>query len=164
MRRTILFLTTFFVILGSGTWFGVAVAQNDSQAKAGDDKPGLEGWKYPGAKELASGEGAGGYYAVLATTDGLDKVEAFYGKKVGEKLTPDHAGGSGIGGETGTGGKATEAHAFADDSVQPGAKSESRPVVVRVLVQRTKAHDLTLVISKAQGEDYTHISLTYFPR
>ena len=43
-------------------------------------------------------------------------------------------------------------------------KSESRPVLVRVLVQRTKTHDLTLVISKAQGEDYTHITLTYFPK
>ena len=164
MRRTTVALTTFLVILGSGTGISVAVAEKDGPAKAGDDKPGLEGWKYPGAKELASGAGSGGYYMVLATTDGLDKVLAFYGKKTGEKLTGDQPGGHGISGETGTGDKEPEAHVFQDDSVQPGAKAELRPVVVRVLVQRTKAHDLTLVISKAQGEDYTHIALTYFPK
>ena len=95
---------------------------------------------------------------MLATTDALDKVEAFYEKKTGEKLKPDQAGGRGIGGGAG------EAHVFQDDSVQPGAKSEPRPVVVRILVNRTKGHDLTLVISRAKGEDHTHIALTYFPK
>lgn len=48
MRRTIVLLTTFLVILASGAWIGVAVAQKNGPAKAANDKPDLEGWKYPG--------------------------------------------------------------------------------------------------------------------
>jgi hypothetical protein len=132
-------------------------------AKAGADKPGFEGWKYPGAMELGSGQGAGGFHAMLATTDRLDKVEAFYEKKTGEKLKPAQPGGHGIGSETGAGGKAAKVRVFQDDSIQPGAKAEARPVMVRILVQRAKDYDLTLVISQAKGEDHTHIALTYFP-
>ena len=142
--------------LGAAAWSGAASAQKDAPAKAAD-AAGFNRWKYPGAKELGGGQGAGGHHAVLITADGLDKVVAFYEKKTGEKLTPDAAGGHGIGGGPG------EAHVFQDDSVQPGGKAE-RPVVVRVLVQRAKGHDLTLVLSRAKGEDHTHIALTYFPK
>lgn len=155
-RQIIVLLAGLLLILGAVAWIGVAVAQKE--AKAGGDKPAFEGWKYPGAKELWSGQGAGGFYAILATTDGLDKVEAFYEKKTGEKLKPDQAGGHGIGGSAG------EARVFQDDSIQPGVRAGPRPVVVRVLVQRAKGHDLTLVISRAKGEDHTHIALTYFPK
>jgi hypothetical protein len=94
----------------------------------------------------------------------LDKVVAFYEKKTGEKLAPDQPGGNGIGGENGVGGKVVEARVFQDDSVQPAARSEPRPVVVRILVQRAKDYDLTLVVSRAKGEDHTHVALTCFPK
>src|SRR4051812_20172442 len=123
MRQIIVLLTGLLLILGAVAWIGVAGAQKDDPAKAGADKPGFEGWKYPGAKELGSGQGAGGYHAILATTDGLDKVEAFYEKKTGEKLKPDQAGGHGIGGGAG------EARVFQDDSIQPGVRAGPRPVV-----------------------------------
>jgi len=158
MRPITVLFAALLLALSAAAWIGVAVAQKDAPAKAAADKSGFEGWKYPGATELGSGQGAGGYHAMLATTDALDKVEAFYEKKTGEKLKPDQAGGSGIGGGAG------EARVFQDDSVQPGAKSEPRPVVVRILVNRTKGHDLSLVISRAKGEDHTHIALTYFPK
>jgi hypothetical protein len=158
MRRITTVIAVLLLMLGAVAWLGVAEAQKDTPTEAAADKPDFEAWTYPGAKELGSGQGAGGFYAMLATTDGLNKVEAFYEKKTREKLKPDQAGGHGIGGGAG------EARVFLDDSVQPGAKKAERPVVVRVLVQQTKTYDLTLVITRAKGEDYTHIALTYFPK
>jgi hypothetical protein len=164
IRPIIALVAGLLLALGVGAGIGVAVAQKGALPKQAGDKSGFEGWKYPGAKELASGQGAGGHQAVLATTDGLDKVVAFYEKKTGEKLTPDQPGGSGIGGENGVGGKVVESRVFQDDSVQPGAQSEPRPVVVRILVQRAKGYDLTLVVRRAKGEEHTHVALTYFPK
>jgi hypothetical protein len=156
MRPTVALVAGLLLGLGAAG-VGVTLVLKEGTAKAAADKPDFEGWKYPGAKNVGSGEGAGGHHAMLATTDGLDKVLAFYEKKVGEKLTPDAPGGSGIGGGDG------KAEVFQDDSVQPGTK-EARPVVVRILVRRMKEYDLTLVISRAKGEDYTHVALTYFPK
>jgi hypothetical protein len=158
MRPIIVLLAAILLVVGAAAWNGYAIAQKDAPPKESVDKPGFERWKYPGAKELGSDQGAGGFHAMLATTDDLDKVVAFYEKKTGEKLKADQPGGHGIGGGEG------ESRAFQDDSVQPGVKAEQRPVVVRILVQRAKSYDLTLVITKAKGEDHTHVALTYFPK
>ena len=157
MRKIVLLLAGLLLILGRAAWIDVALAEKSEPSKAGSEKADFEGWKYPGSKELGSGQGAGGFHAMLTTTDGLDKVESFYERKTGQKLKPDQAGGHGIGGGEG------EAHVLQDDSIQPGVKGGPRPVVVRVFVQRAKGHNLTLVISRAKGEDDTHIALTYFP-
>src|SRR5262249_34078935 len=140
MRQIIVLLAGFLLTLGVTAGVGFAVAQKDATGKGGGDKPGFAGGKYPGAKGLCSGQGAGGYHAVLATTDALDKVEAFYQKQTGEKLKPDQPGGHGIGGGAG------EFRVYQDDSIQPGVRGGPRPVVLRILVQRTKGHDLTLVV------------------
>src|SRR5262249_46186913 len=123
MRPIVAVVAGLLLALGVGAGVGVAVAQKEAPPKPAGDKPGFDGWKYPGAKELASGQGAGGHHAMLATSDELEKVVAFYEKKTGEKLTPDAPGGSGIGGGAG------EARVFQDDSVEPGGKAD-RPVVV----------------------------------
>lgn len=149
---------TFLLVMGATSFCSVAVAQKEEPPKTGAEKPRFEDWKYPKAKELSSGQGAGGSHAVLTTTDDLDKVIAFYEKKTGQTLKVDQPGGQSISGGAG------EARLFQDDSIQPGIKSEPRPVVVRILVQRATSYDLTLVISKAKGEDYTHIAMTYFSR
>jgi hypothetical protein len=146
-------LTVVSMLSVSANWAGIAVGENDDVPKVKFD-----GWKYTGATELGTGPvGPGGHYAVLATTDGLDKVVAFYEKKTGEKLTTDSPGGQA------SRGGAEEAWACLDDSVQPGVKHEMRLVTVRVFVQRKKEYYVTLVISRAKGEDHTHISLTYLP-
>lgn len=155
MRRVLLLLSLGIVSLVAATWVGLALAQNQDSASR------LGGWKYPGAKQLGSGSGAGGDFMVQATTDSIDKVKAFYGKKVGQKLSPDRTdppGGMGLYGRDG------ELSVFQDDSVQPGPKAELRPVVVCIFVQRTKDHYLTLVITRAKGEDQTHISITSFTK
>ena len=84
-RRIVTVGVSALLALGIAAWYGSAVARND--AKAG--QAGFEGWKYPGAKEHASGQGAGGHHAVLTTADDLDKVVAFYEKKTGVLLSGD---------------------------------------------------------------------------
>jgi len=151
-RRILLLLAVAIPSLAAAIWIGVALAQTEGPAKA------LDGLKYPGATQLGSGGGPGRAFMVQATSDGLGKVLAFYGKKVGARLTPEHPGGMGFRSDE------EKVSAFLDDSVQPGPKAQERPVAVHIAVQRTKDHFLTLVISRAKTEDQTHISLTYVTR
>jgi hypothetical protein len=149
MRRIVVLVAVCISPLVDATCVGLVTAQQPANS--------LAAWKYPGAAQLASGSGAGGHFMVLATADGLEKVAVFYDKKLGGKKlsAPDRPGGSGLSGsDTG------ELGVFQDDSVQPGANAEARPVVVRIFVQRTKDHYLTFVLTRAKGEHQTHISLT----
>jgi hypothetical protein len=129
MRRMLVVVAVGVSVLAAAAWVGVAVAQKEDPANR------LEGWKYPGATQLGAGGGAGANHMVLTTSDELEKVAAFYGKKVGQKLSSDRSdrpGGTVLRGGDG------EVSVFQDDSVQAGAKAELRPVVVRIFVQRTK--------------------------
>jgi hypothetical protein len=136
----------------ANAWVRVAAAQRDGAANP------VDGWKYPGATLRAAGSGSKGGFMLLATTDPVDKVLAFYGKKVGAQLTEQPPGGTGLTGRDG------EVSVFQDDSIQPGAKGELRPVAVHIVVQRTNDHYLALVISRAKGEDQTHISVTFISK
>src|SRR5262249_43680840 len=83
MRKIVLLLAGLLLILGRAAWIDVALAEKSEPSKAGSEKADFEGWKYPGSKELGSGQGAGGFHAMLTTADGLDKVESFYERKTG---------------------------------------------------------------------------------
>jgi hypothetical protein len=128
MRRVLALLAVGIPALAAVTWVGVALARQQ-------DSP-LEGWKYAEATQFCNAGGANGAFMVLATTDGMEKVVAFYEKKLGgKKLTADHAGGAAW-----RIGKEGDVEAFQDNSVQPGAKGEPRPVVVRILAERWGRH------------------------
>jgi hypothetical protein len=134
---------------------GAVLAQKGVPPKTDAEKAAYNAWKYPGAKERASGGIGNCEHALLTTNDDLDQVVAYYEKKTGQKLSPDAPGGSG-----GGSGPNDDLHVFHDDSVQPDGTT-ARPVVVRVFTQRAKRYDVTLVISRAKGEEHTHVSLTY---
>jgi len=71
MRKIVLLLSGLLLILGRAAWIDVAQAEKSEPTKAGSEKADFEGWKYPGSKELGSGQGAGGFHAMLTTADGL---------------------------------------------------------------------------------------------
>ena len=52
-----------------------------------------------------------------------------------------------------------------DDNL-PANRSDSskRPVKIKVFAKRTLAADLTMFVSRATGEQDTHIILAYYPR
>ena len=145
-RRIPLLIAVGITLLTSGV----------ARAQQGDNP--LDAWKYPGATGIGAGRGGGASHMLVATTDGIDKVTAFYGKKLGIKLTPDQPGGHGLYGKDG------EVWVSQDDSIQPGANSPPRPVTVRIFVQRTPQYHLTLVISAGKEKGRTHISVTHIAK
>lgn len=84
----------------------------------------------------------------MNTKDGFDKVIAFYEKATGEKLQVKTAGASSLRGE---------------DRVLIDA-SRHRTMQVRVFVHTAEKYFLTVVISRAKGEDFTHITLVFCER
>jgi hypothetical protein len=143
-------------LLVAVVWIGIAPAQKNDPAKKLDD------WKYPEATLVSSGGVGDANHLLLVTKDPLEKVAAFYGKKVGQKLSNkpgDPPGGSGVSG--GTNGLTF----FQDDSAEPGSGPiKRRPVTVRIFVEHSKDHDLTLVISRGDAEEQTHIYVNYVPK
>jgi hypothetical protein len=52
---------------------------------------------------------------------------------------------------------------FLDDMRQAGEGETPRPVRTKCLIRRGRAYDLTVFISRADGEAHTHIVLLYDP-
>ena len=84
----------------------------------------------------------------MTTKDGFDKVVAFYEKTAGAKLKRDDPGSVELQG--------TDRFLFND--------SKDRPVQMRVFVHTAENYFLTLVISRAKGEELTHIVLVLTDR
>ena len=149
MRRTILFL-------GACTSFlSVAFAFGPARSHADEDDKFLTEWRYPEAKVVVSGgSGAGGRAAtssaIMRTKDAYADVVKFYEKKLGESL-----GRSGTitvaKGDIPTGNATFLQEDLAD-----------RPMKVRIFVQHRPSSSLSVVISRADGEQETHIAWTYF--
>jgi len=113
---------------------------------------------YPGAEKFElDREGALMYQAKFTTTDSPVTVAAWYGKTLGFK------GREGIsfnpGAQTGI------RLSVADDSRQPGkdasAVGEPRPLFLKVFVKKTNDIVVVAVVSRAEGEKVTHVTLTF---
>jgi tRNA A-37 threonylcarbamoyl transferase component Bud32 len=116
----------------------------------------LNQWQYPGAQSLGSGRSDSSRHARFATTDDLDKVAKWYENLTGARL---------IGGAGGHGAATVGDiyYDYLDDSLAPPKgkiAKEPRPVAVRVLVVRTGQAFFIVAISRAEGEEQTHIALT----
>jgi hypothetical protein len=132
----------------------VRTLRNETRAKAE-----LKSWKYPGSKELAIGAVDHGRYVQWSTDDPLEKVFAFYSKKMAPMKFNVDKPGAGIIKQEGR-----WISSFQDDSVEaldPKAdRNPERPVTVRVLVEDGAWGSVVVVISRAKEEAHTHIALT----
>lgn len=121
----------------------------------------LSEWIYPDSKMLGGATMSDGgnplvpdvkCRAILATPDPIDKVIAFYLKKV---ETPPAAGGA----DAKTAVKEANAKAVVTQD-----DSDGRPVTLRIIVVNKADTTTTLVISRAKGETETHIAWSHYRR
>jgi len=53
---------------------------------------------------------------------------------------------------------------LSDESSREGKGVKPRPVRMCVLVRNAKSHYVTVVLSQAEGEKHTYITVTYVPK
>lgn len=121
----------------------------------------LSEWKYPGSQMLGGASMSDGgnpnvpslkCQAILTTPDSVEKVAAFYAKQLNDSRT---AGAQkDAGGVKGTNAK----------SVSTQDDSQGRPVRIRILVVNKAETSTTLVISRAEDEQETHIAWSHYLR
>jgi hypothetical protein len=159
MRKTAVLVGTSLLALAAVLAAPLALAQKGRRVPT----PGFRALLYPFRVEGGSGQGGSGHgHARFVTAHDLADVVAFYERATGEKLTPDEPGA----------GEASEGSAgsrfFCDDSAGPprtgSPQRPRRPLAVRFLSKHTATYDLALVITRAEGERYTHVVLDYFER
>jgi hypothetical protein len=159
MHKTAIPVGASLLALAAGLAAPQALAQKGRRVPT----PGFRALCYPSRVEAGSGQGGSGHgHARFVTADDLGQVTAFYEQATGERLTPEEPA-AGEASEVGAGSRF-----FCDDSAEPPVPgSRERPrrlVVVRFLAKHTAAYDLTLVISRAEGERFTHVVLDYVKR
>lgn len=149
MRRTVLFLGACALILGTAVGFGAGRSHPAEEDKA------LAEWKYPKAKIAVSGSsGADGRFAsssaIMLTRESYADVVKYYEKKFGHSLT--HSGTS------------TTTKAQPPDGGTTFLQEDlaDRPLKLRIFVQHQRTSSISVVVSRADGEDETHIAWTYF--
>ncbi len=135
---------------------GITILLGSEQGQKTD----IEKWAYPDANRLSAAGGAGLEQSLYVTSDDLEKVLKFYGKKIGQKLSGnDSAPAGGV-----VAGSDKQMGSF-DDSAQPyDDKAKNYPrraVAMHIATQDTKEYTVTVVISRVPGENHTHIAMTY---
>jgi hypothetical protein len=121
----------------------------------------LAEWQYPGSKLLGGASMSDGgnplvpsvkCQAILTTADPVEKVVAFYSEKLGIPRA--------------SGPQDAKEDAKGDDakSVSSQDDSRGRPVAIRVIVVHKAETSTTLVISRAAGEEETHIAWSHYLR
>jgi hypothetical protein len=132
----------------------------DAKSLRGDEQSDLEkqavAWEYTPPKEHQTFQGGRLYVSRAWTKDDLTKVVEFYNKKLTNKALSIGKGDASVAGdkEKGTG--------TVDDSRQLDADgAPARPVTIAVATEYTKSYSVTVVISRAKGEDYTHIVVSF---
>jgi hypothetical protein len=122
----------------------------------------LSEWKYPGLTMLGGATMRDGgnpavvdvrCQAILTTTDAFEKVARFYSEKLG---TPAAAGDQN--------GRTESSKDAGARSISTQDDSERRPVAVKIIVVNKSDTTTTLVISRAKGEEMTHIAWIHYRR
>jgi len=124
----------------------------------------LEDWHYPGATSTStSGAGVGSPFgpplmtrgSMQTTTDSFADVAAHYAKKAGVDVQSVQASGSG-------------SRASGESSVSYQADSHGprgpRPMKSQAFARRDRGGSVVVFITRADGEDHTHVSLYWLPR
>ena len=121
----------------------------------------LAEWQYPGSKMLGGASMSDGgnplvpsvkCQAILTTADPVEKVIAYYSEKFGIPRAPDPQDAQ------------EDAKGPDGKSVSSQDDSRGRPVAIRVIVVNTAETSTTLVISRAEGEEETHIAWSHYLR
>jgi hypothetical protein len=119
----------------------------------------LAEWQYPGSKMPGGATMSDGgvplvqsvkFQAILTTADPVEKVIAFYAEKLGTPRSP--------------GPEDARAKGADAKSVSTQDDSRGRPVALRVIVVNKAESSTTLVISRAEGEEETHIAWSHYLR
>ena len=130
-------------------------------------------WQYPRARILGTRTGVSvriseelvrpaGHYAVLVTPDGFEQVARFYAA-IAHFENPDEVASSraAMSSRESLHG---ESNHWLDDCSAAGDPSQLRPLLAKCLVRRCPSYDLTIFITRADGEPQTHITLLYDPK
>ncbi|MSR79898.1 MAG: hypothetical protein EXS11_04145 [Gemmataceae bacterium] len=135
--------------------------------------PRWEAWLYPDAKSKGSIQGSStrlmgklvrpaGSYAVFVTANKFEDVAHFYAEQSNfedvDNVAKSKLAVSSHGNFKG------ESNHLLDDFVDATDPQKSRPVRVKCMLRRCSSYDLTVFISRAEGENHTHILLLYDPK
>jgi hypothetical protein len=139
------------------------VEQPGEAVRAARWQPGKEDeaefWKYPKADSAGSAQGGPQHIAAFTTPDDLATVAAWYGERLGDRIP------LGDPGAIGSGGGPDVFAAACDDSFRPGAGARpARPVRVGFGARSSPASAVAVAISRAEGEDRTHILVSFSKR
>lgn len=135
--------------------------------------PRWEDWGYPGAQLRGNIQGSSvrvsgelvrpaGRYAIFVTADPFESVARFFAEKAGFE-EPDNVAKS----DSAVSTKGTvqgESNHLLDDFHDNTDPQSLRPARVKCLLRRCPSYDLTVIITRANEEKYTHIALFYDPR
>ena len=116
-------------------------------------------WQYPKGDGAGFGQAGPQYLGAFTTSDDLPAVAAWYGERLGTRIPLGDAGafGSGGGPEVFT--------AACDDSFRPSSGARAaRPVRVGFGARTSPASTIAVTLSRADGEDRTHILVSFTRR
>jgi hypothetical protein len=146
----------------------ISLVVGPATARAGEQTRGdvtllgtLAAWQYPGSKLLDGATMSDGgnrliqsvkCQAILTTPDPVEKVVAFYSEKLGIPRDP------------GPQAAGLDSQVSDAKSVSVQDDSRGRPVSIRVITVHRAETSTTLVISRAAGEEETHIAWSHYIR
>jgi hypothetical protein len=163
MTKYVLGVVVFFLAVAAAFYGGLFIGRAKPDGPLGvPPPPAAEQWTYPGSKELMRAGGQEDFLAVLTTPDEFDAVARFYHRQISQangmpegNFDPQHTGLS-------SGGFARGTYCFATDADQPDKTAQkARTVTFEV---RSQSYDLNAFVSRAEGEEHTHIVVTFHPK
>ena len=152
----------FFLAVTAAFYGGVFVGRAKPDTPGVLPPPPADHWTYPDSKELMRSGDQEKFLAVFVTPDDFDAVARFYHRQISQagglpegNIDALRAGLSSSGFGRGT-------YCYAVDAGQPDGKPrKARDATFAV---RSQGYDLNVFVSRAEGEAYTHITLTLDPK
>ena len=116
-------------------------------------------WQYPKGDGAGFGQAGPQHIGAFTTPDDLATVAAWYGERLGTRIP------LGVAGAIGSGGGPEVFTAASDDSFRPspGVRT-ARPVRVGFGARSSPASAVAVTLSRAEGEDRTHILVSFSRR
>jgi len=152
---------TGWLVRGSGQ--PAPAGQPGDAARAARWQPGKEDeavfWQYPKGDGAGFGQAGPQHIGAFTTPDDLAIVAAWYGERLGTRIPLGDAGA------IGSGGGPDVFQAACDDSFRPGSGVRAaRPVRVGFGARSSPASAVAVTLSRTDGEDRTHILVSFSKR
>jgi len=172
MDKRVGFCVAAIVLVAAGFGVGWLVRGSAQPAPAGQPRdiaraarwqPGKEDetafWQYPKVEGAGFGQSGPQYIGAFTTPDDLPAVAAWYGERLGTRIPVGDA--EAIGSEGGP----DVFTAACDDSFRPGPGARAaRPVRVGFGARTSPVSAVAVTLSRADGEDRTHILVSFSKR